>query len=55
MIKILYHFFSVAAFASPGNGHSHVVEDGSSSAGIGIVVILVIAGMVFWLMKDKKK
>ena len=55
MTKILYHFFNTVAFASPGSGHSHGDEDAMASKIIGIVVILVVAGIGFWFLSSKKK
>lgn len=55
MTKILYSLFSSAAFASPGSGHSHADEDAMASKVIGIVVILVISGIGFWFLSNKKK
>ena len=57
MTKILFHLFNVAAYASPGSGHSHADEDAMASKVIGIVVIAVIAGVAFLFINknDKKK
>lgn len=55
MTKILYYLFNVAAYASPGSGHSHAEEDAASSKILGILVIAIIAGLVFMFLSKKKK
>lgn len=45
----------LSRLSSPGNGLSHADEDVMASKVIGIVVILVVSGIVFWFLSNKKK
>ena len=55
MTKVLFYLFDTVALASPGSGHSHADEDAMASRVIGIVVILVVSGIGFWFLSNKKK
>ncbi len=54
MSNILYFLFTSSAFASPGSGHSHGAGDDLSKV-LGVGIILLLAGVGFWFLKDKKK
>lgn len=56
MKTLIILLYSMSAFAGEGTGHSHGPGDGSTAMQVlGVLVILGIAGAVFWFLSKRNK
>lgn len=53
MHKLFFSFIN-STYAGPGEGHAHGPMGDSGTQILGVVIIIAIAGIVFWAMNKKK-